>query len=94
MTIGLFWTLFAGFMLGLLMNAFLPMGRHTGMKALALSSGIGIVGALIASFAGQGMHWWGQEQLNAFIAALVGAAVLLAASRYFLLRSPAAAAPL
>ncbi len=91
MTTGLFWTLFAGFILGLLMNAFKPMGITTGMKALLLAAGIGMVGALAASSAGQGMHLWGREQLAAFVAALVGAGMLLAASRYFVTRTAKAA---
>lgn len=81
MTIGLFWTLFAGFALGLLMNAFLPLGLVTGGKALVLAAAIGIVGALAASFLGQGLHWWDREQLAAFIAAVVGAALLLGVAR-------------
>jgi uncharacterized membrane protein YeaQ/YmgE (transglycosylase-associated protein family) len=84
MTVGLFWTIFAGFILGLLMNAFLPMGRLAGSKGLLLAVAIGMTGALAASFAGQGMHWWGREQLPAFVAALVGAGVLLAAGYLFL----------
>lgn len=82
MTIGLFWTLFAGFLLGLLMNAFRPLGWMTGIKALLLTCGIGVLGAAIASVGGQGLHFWGQEQLAAFIAALVGAAILLAGSDF------------
>ena len=83
MTVGLFWTLFAGFILGMLMNAFHPMGLATGLKTLILTCGIGIVGALVASFAGQGMHFWDQEAGGSFLAALAGAAVLLVAARIF-----------
>jgi uncharacterized membrane protein YeaQ/YmgE (transglycosylase-associated protein family) len=83
MTVGLFWTLFAGFILGMLMNAFHPMGLATGFKTLVMTCGIGIVGALVASFAGQGMHFWDQEAGSSFVAALVGAAVLLVAARIY-----------
>ncbi len=83
MTVGLFWTLFAGFILGLLMNAFHPMRLATGLKALLLACTIGMVGALAVSLAGQGMKLWDQEAMGAFIGALVGAGVLLIAARYF-----------
>lgn len=84
MTVGLFWTLFAGFILGLLMNAFYPMRLATGLKALLLTCAVGVVGALAVSLAGQGMKLWNQEAMGAFIGALVGAGVLLVAARYFL----------
>ena len=83
MTVGLFWTLFAGFILGMLMNAFHPMRLATGLKALLLACAIGMAGALAASFAGQGMKLWDQEAMGAFVGALAGAAVLLLAARYF-----------
>ena len=89
MTTGLFWTLFAGFILGMLTNAFLPMGRKTGALALGLTCAVGIVGALVASLAGQGLRLWDQEQIGAFVAALVGAAVLLAVVRHFMGARPA-----
>jgi uncharacterized membrane protein YeaQ/YmgE (transglycosylase-associated protein family) len=87
MTTGLFWILFAGFTVGLLVNSFKPLGRLTGMKGLLVTSGIGIVGALAASLAGEAVHLWGREQLNAFTAAVVGALVILFACRYFLTRA-------
>ena len=83
MTVGFFWTLFAGFILGMLMNAFHPMGLSGGLKTLLVTCGIGIFGALVASFAGQGMHLWDQEAASSFVAALAGAAVLLVAARIF-----------
>lgn len=83
MTVGLFWTLFAGFILGMLMNAFHPMRLATGLKALLLTCAIGMVGALAVSFGGQGMKLWDQEAMGAFVGALVGAGVLLIAARYF-----------
>ncbi|MCZ2495602.1 hypothetical protein GN316_02420 [Xylophilus sp. Kf1] len=82
MTVGLFWTLFAGFILGLLMNAFHPMRLATGLKALLLACGIGMLGALAVSFTGQGLKLWDQEAMGAFFGALAGAGVLLVVSRY------------
>ncbi|XAH23629.1 GlsB/YeaQ/YmgE family stress response membrane protein [Xylophilus sp. GW821-FHT01B05] len=85
MTTGLFWILFAGFIVGLLVNAFKPLGRFTGMMGLLATSGIGIAGALAASLAGEAAHLWSREQLNGFTAALVGAVVVLLVCRRYLL---------
>jgi len=87
MTTGLFWILFAGFIVGLLVNAFKPLGHLAGMKGLLVTAGIGIVGALVASLAGEALHLWGREQLNAFAAAVAGALVVLLACRYGLARA-------
>ncbi|MES2185924.1 MAG: GlsB/YeaQ/YmgE family stress response membrane protein [Pseudomonadota bacterium] len=81
MTIGLFWTLFAGFIFGLLANSFTPRNgvKKTGMLPFATAIAVGMVGALAASYAGQGLGLFTQGQLNTFIASVVGAVVLLAA---------------
>lgn len=93
MTIGLFWTLFAGFIVGMLMNSFIPLGLLAGTKGLALAVAIGIAGALVASFVGQGLNWWNQEELGAFVSALVGAGALLFAGRFVMPQIQAAEAP-
>jgi uncharacterized membrane protein YeaQ/YmgE (transglycosylase-associated protein family) len=83
MTIGLFWTIFAGLIGGILVNGFRPMARLTGMKGILALCGIGVAGALAASLAGQVLHLWGQEEIGAFLAAVVGAAALLGVISYF-----------
>ena len=82
MTIGLFWTLFAGVIAGILMDGFLPMKRLPGIWGMLALCGVGVVGALIASFIGQALHFWGREEIGAFIAAVVGAGAMLAVLWY------------
>ncbi|QHI96728.1 GlsB/YeaQ/YmgE family stress response membrane protein [Xylophilus rhododendri] len=89
MTIGLFWTIFAGVIAGILMNGFVPLRRLTGMKGLLALCGVGVVGALAASFGGQAMQLWGREEIGAFVAAVVGACCLLAVLAYATRLSPA-----
>ena len=77
MTIGLFWTIFAGVIAGILVDGFMPMKRLPGIWGMAALCGIGIAGALVASFIGQALHFWGREEIGAFIAAVAGAGVTL-----------------
>jgi len=82
MTIGLFWTIFAGVIAGILMDGFLPLQKLPGMRGMLALCVVGIVGALAASFAGQALHLWGREEIGAFVAAVVGAGALLACLWY------------
>ncbi|WP_198970917.1 GlsB/YeaQ/YmgE family stress response membrane protein [Xylophilus sp. ASV27] len=84
MTTGLFWVLFAGFIVGMLVNAFKPLGRMAGMTGLLVTAAIGIAGALAASLSGEALHWWSREHLNGFTAAVIGALIVLLATRFFL----------
>lgn len=94
MTIGLFWTLFAGVIAGILMDGFLPMKRLPGMRGMLALCAIGVVGALAASFAGQALHFWGREEIGAFLSAAVGAGALLGGMRYASSRTAGSAAAL
>lgn len=91
MTIGLFWTIFAGVIAGILMNGFSPVKRLPGMKGLVALCAVGVAGALAASFAGQALNLWGREEIGAFLAAVVGAAVVLG-GLHIATRQPVAAA--
>lgn len=77
MTIGLFWTIFAGVIAGILMNGFSPIQRLPGLKGLVALCALGVIGAVAASFAGQALNLWGREEIGAFLAAIVGAVVVL-----------------
>jgi uncharacterized membrane protein YeaQ/YmgE (transglycosylase-associated protein family) len=68
------WMAIVGFVVGLIARAVLPGEQKLG---IILTTVLGIVGALVAGFAGQALGWYQEGQPAGFIASLVGAVVLL-----------------
>jgi len=68
------WTIVIGFVVGLVARAVKPGDDKLGIIWTTL---LGIGGALLATFAGQQMHWYRADQPAGFIASVVGAMVLL-----------------
>ena len=68
------WMAVIGFVVGLIARAILPGTQSLG---LILTAVLGIAGSLLAGFAGRAMGWYGEGQPVGFIAAVVGAIVLL-----------------
>jgi uncharacterized membrane protein YeaQ/YmgE (transglycosylase-associated protein family) len=85
---GILWTILIGFVVGLVAR-FLHPGED-GMGFI-LTTLLGIVGALVATWAGQALGWYAPGQAAGFIGATVGAVVLLAL--YSRLRGRSGAAP-
>ena len=63
-----------GFVIGLVAR-FMTPGRDA--MGFILTTAVGIGGALIASYAGEALHVYPQSGLGHFVAAVIGAAVLL-----------------
>ena len=63
-----------GFVVGLIARAVKPGDDRMGILATTL---FGIGGALIAKYVGAAMGWYSEGDVLAFVAALVGAIVLL-----------------
>jgi uncharacterized membrane protein YeaQ/YmgE (transglycosylase-associated protein family) len=74
------WAIIIGFIVGLLARMIMP-GRDPG--GILVTTLIGIAGALIATFLGRAMGWYGADQSAGFLASIVGAIVLLAIFRMF-----------
>jgi uncharacterized membrane protein YeaQ/YmgE (transglycosylase-associated protein family) len=74
------WAIIIGFIVGLLARMIMP-GRDPG--GILVTTLIGIAGALIATFLGRAMGWYGTDQSAGFLASIVGAIVLLAVFRMF-----------
>lgn len=74
------WAIIIGFIVGLLARMIMP-GRDPG--GILITTLIGIAGALIATFLGRAMGWYGADQSAGFLASIVGAIVLLAIFRMF-----------
>lgn len=66
--------IFIGFIVGLLARFLKPGNDGMGIILTIL---LGIAGALLASFIGQQMGWYGAGQPAGFIGALLGAIVIL-----------------
>ncbi|MDR6839971.1 GlsB/YeaQ/YmgE family stress response membrane protein [Pseudoxanthomonas sacheonensis] len=66
--------IFIGFIVGLLARFLKPGNDGMGIILTIL---LGIAGAVLASFIGQQMGWYGPGQAAGFIGALVGAIVIL-----------------
>ena len=68
------YVIFIGFIVGLLARFLKPGNDGMGIILTIL---LGIAGAVLASFIGQQMGWYGPGQAAGFIGALIGAIVIL-----------------
>lgn len=68
------WTIIIGFIAGLVARALKPGNDSAGFIVTTL---IGIVGSLAATYIGQAMGWYRAGEGAGFIASVVGAIVLL-----------------
>jgi len=68
------WTILIGFVAGLVARAIKPGDDSMG---IIMTTIVGIVGALAATYIGQAMGWYTAGQGAGFIASVVGAIVLL-----------------
>ncbi|MDN4591885.1 GlsB/YeaQ/YmgE family stress response membrane protein [Xenophilus aerolatus] len=68
------WTILIGFVVGLIARAIKPGNDSAGFIVTTV---IGIVGSLVATYLGQAMGWYAAGQAAGFIASVVGAIVLL-----------------
>lgn len=71
---GLIWTIIIGFIVGLIARALTPGKDPAGFIVTTL---IGIAGSLLATFLGRALGWYQVGQSASFIAALIGAIILL-----------------
>ncbi|MES2183455.1 MAG: GlsB/YeaQ/YmgE family stress response membrane protein [Pseudomonadota bacterium] len=84
---GLFWAIFFGFVAGLLAQALRPGGKQSGLLGYIVPIIAGMAGAFLANRAGRAMDLYPPNQLGGFVAAIVGAVVLLAAWGYLTRKS-------
>ncbi len=71
---GILWTLLIGFIAGLLARALKPGNDKLGFFLTII---LGIGGALLARFAGLQFGWYRADEPVGFLAAVIGAVVLL-----------------
>ena len=70
----LIWTIVIGFVVGLLARALKPGDDKLG---IVMTTVLGIAGAFTASFLGKAMGWYADGEPAGFIAAVIGAVILL-----------------
>ena len=76
----LLWTILIGFVAGAVAKFFMP-GKDSG--GFILTTLLGVAGALVATYLGRFIGWYEEGQAAGFIAAVVGAVLLLAVYRFF-----------
>jgi uncharacterized membrane protein YeaQ/YmgE (transglycosylase-associated protein family) len=81
------WTIIIGLLAGTVAK-FITPGKDPG--GLFMTTGIGVAGALIATYAGQAIGWYQAGQSAGFIGAVLGSIVLLLIYRVFKKKQPQA----
>ncbi len=72
---GIIWIIIVGFLAGIVARMLSP-GRNN-PTGFMLTTVLGIVGAFVATFVGQAVGWYRADQGAGFIAATIGAIVVL-----------------
>ena len=70
-----FWAIVVGFLAGIIAKLITPGGPNP--RGFILTTVLGIVGAFAATFIGQAIGWYRADQGAGFIAAVVGAVIVL-----------------
>lgn len=71
---GIIFTIIIGFIVGAVAKLLMP-GRDPGGWIITIL--LGLAGAFVARFLGQGLGWYGETDPVGFIASVVGAIILL-----------------
>ena len=70
------WTIIIGFVAGVIAKFVTPGSMHE-PQGFILTTALGIVGALVATYLGQALGWYEAGQGAGFIASIVGAIILI-----------------
>ena len=73
---GIIWTIVIGFIAGVIAKFLMP-GKNE-PAGFILTTILGIVGAIVATYLGQALGWYGPNEGAGFIGAVVGAVIVLA----------------
>jgi uncharacterized membrane protein YeaQ/YmgE (transglycosylase-associated protein family) len=78
------WTILIGFVVGVVAKLLTP---GSGPGGFFLTAALGIVGSIVATYAGQAIGWYQEGQTAGFIGALIGAVALLVLYHIFTKKS-------
>ena len=84
---GIIWIIVVGFVAGIIARMLSPGPNNP--SGFIFTTVIGIAGALIASYLGRALGWYGPGEAAGFIMSVVGAVLLLAIYRAVAKRRPA-----
>lgn len=70
------WTIIIGFIAGVIAKLIMP-GKKNEPSGFILTTILGIVGALVASWLGRAIGWYGPDEGAGLIGAVVGAIIVL-----------------
>ena len=70
------WTIIIGFVAGLIARFFYPGNKYE-PKGFILTTVLGIIGAVVATYLGQALGWYQPGESAGFIASIVGAIIVL-----------------
>jgi len=73
---GIIWTIIIGFVVGVVAKFIMPGGNEP--SGFVLTTILGIIGAFVASYAGQALGIYAANEGAGFIGAIIGAIVVLA----------------
>ena len=73
---GIIWTIIIGLVAGIVAKFIVPGSRNE-PSGWVLTAILGIVGAMVATFLGRALGWYGPEQGAGLIGAVVGAVIVL-----------------
>lgn len=73
---GILWTIVIGFVVGVIAKFIMP-GKNE-PSGFILTTILGIVGAVLATWLGQAVGWYNADEGAGFIGAIVGAIIVLA----------------
>jgi uncharacterized membrane protein YeaQ/YmgE (transglycosylase-associated protein family) len=73
---GIIWTIIIGFVAGIIAK-FLHPGENE-PSGFILTTILGVVGAIVATYLGQSLGWYGPGQGAGLIGAVIGAVIVLA----------------
>lgn len=72
---GIIWTIIIGFLAGIVAKFFAPGPNEP--SGFILTTILGIIGAVVATYLGQALGWYSPGEGAGFIGAVVGAIILL-----------------
>ena len=73
--LGFIWTIIIGFIAGVIAKLVTPGEKEP--QGFILTTALGIVGALVATYLGQALGWYQAGQEAGFIGSIVGAVIIL-----------------
>jgi uncharacterized membrane protein YeaQ/YmgE (transglycosylase-associated protein family) len=74
---GILWTIVIGFLAGMIARFVMP--GHRAPWGFALTTLLGVIGAIVASYLGQSLGWYGPGEGAGLIGAALGAILVLVA---------------